>query len=278
MGANLFFYLTATVLGGLHALEPGHGKTVVAAYLMGTKGRKIDAVILGLVVTVTHTFSVILLGIAAKVASTRINLTEQSLHGYLGLVAGLLILVVGTWMLVSKIRGKEPFNFHSHNHDHSHHHHHHHDDPAHSHGNDHGHSHDDVHHHGNAHSSLHKQGSDHGHHAGNASTTEGKRIGLWQLLLLGVSGGLVPCPAAIAVLLAAVGAGRLGQGLTYILLFSLGLATVLIAVGLMVVGAGKVAARFLDAQKLARKVSIASAAIITLIGVVTIVASVQHLT
>ena len=95
--------------------------------------------------------------------------------------------------------------------------------------------------------------------------------------MLGVSGGLVPCPAAIAVLLAAVAAGRLGQGLTYILLFSLGLAIVLIAVGLMVVSAGKVAARFLDAKRFARKVAIASAAIITLIGVVTVFASVKHL-
>jgi nickel/cobalt exporter len=87
---------------------------------------------------------------------------------------------------------------------------------------------------------------------------------------------LVPCPAAIAVLLAAVAAGRLGQGLTYILLFSLGLATVLIAIGLTVVSAGKLAARFLDAKKFARKVAIASAAIITLIGVVTVLGSLRH--
>jgi nickel/cobalt exporter len=87
---------------------------------------------------------------------------------------------------------------------------------------------------------------------------------------------LVPCPAAIAVLLAAVAAGRLAQGLTYILLFSLGLAIVLIAIGLTVVGAGKVAARFLDAKRFARKVAIASAAIITVIGVVTVLGSLRH--
>jgi nickel/cobalt exporter len=103
-----------------------------------------------------------------------------------------------------------------------------------------------------------------------------KRVGLWQLFLLGVSGGLVPCPAAIAILLAAVAAGRLGEGLTYILLFSLGLATVLIAVGIAVVGAGKLASRFLDAKKFARKISIASAAIITVIGLATVVNSLRH--
>ena len=100
MQINIIYYLTATLLGGMHALEPGHGKTVVAAYLIGTKGKKIDAVILGLVVTLTHTFSVILLAIAAKVASTKMTLTDESLHGYIGLVAGLLILAVGIWMLV----------------------------------------------------------------------------------------------------------------------------------------------------------------------------------
>ena len=102
-------------------------------------------------------------------------------------------------------------------------------------------------------------------------------VSFWQLFLLGVSGGLVPCPAAIAILLAAVGSGRLGEGLTYILLFSLGLAAVLIAVGIAVVSAGKFASRFLDAKRFARKISIASAALITLIGIATLLNSIRHL-
>ena len=101
-------------------------------------------------------------------------------------------------------------------------------------------------------------------------------MGYWQLFLLGVSGGLVPCPAAIAILLAAVASGRLGEGLTYILLFSLGLASVLIAIGIAVVTAGKFASRFLDAKRFARKMSIGSAALITLIGLVTVVNSIRH--
>jgi nickel/cobalt exporter len=103
-----------------------------------------------------------------------------------------------------------------------------------------------------------------------------QRVGYWQLFLLGVSGGLVPCPAAIAILLAAVGSGRLGEGLTYILLFSLGLAAVLIAIGIAVVTAGKLASRFLDAKRFARKMSIGSAALITLIGLATLVNSIRH--
>ncbi len=307
MRVSLIYYLTATVLGGMHALEPGHGKTVVAAYLIGTKGRKIDAVVLGLVVTLTHTFSVILLAIAAKVASTRLTLTEESLHGYLGLVAGLLILAVGIWMLVGRIRGREPFHFHSRDHDHGHSHDH---NPVHGYDNPHSHTHDhDRSHHGHdsetdsaldTHSHEHGHGLPHNHNPGHshdhnhAHTHDAldthrherdlpgvdvhgeKRVGLWQLFLLGVSGGLVPCPAAIAILLAAVAAGRLGEGLTYILLFSLGLATVLIAVGIAVVGAGKLASRFLDAKKFARKISIVSAAIITVIGLATLLNSLRH--
>ena len=308
---NLYF--TAPLLGGFHALEPGHGKTVVAAYLIGSKGRKIDAVLLGLVVTLTHTFSVILLAIAAKLASMKITLTEESLHGYLGLVAGLLILAVGIWMLIARIRGKEPFHFHSHDHGHGHSHDHnhshdeahHHDheqhDPdthvlhTHSHehdlAHDHGHSHD--HNHAHNHNHEHDPAHDHGHvhthdhnHAHNHNhehdqkniDVQGKqRVSYWQLFLLGVSGGLVPCPAAIAILLAAVGSGHLGEGLTYILLFSLGLAAVLIAIGIAVVSAGKLAGRFLDAKRFARKISIASAALITLIGVATLLNSIKHL-
>ena len=157
MRVSLIYYLTATVLGGMHALEPGHGKTVVAAYLIGTKGRKIDAVVLGLVVTLTHTFSVILLAIAAKVASTRLTLTEESLHGYLGLVAGLLILAVGIWMLVGRIRGREPFHFHSRDHDHGHSHDH---NPVHGHDNPHSHTHDHDHSH-EGHDSGTNSGSPH---------------------------------------------------------------------------------------------------------------------
>lgn len=308
MRVSVIYYLTAILLGGFHALEPGHGKTVVAAYLIGTRGRKIDAVLLGLVVTLNHSFSVILLAIAAKLASTRLTLTEESLHGYLGLVAGLLILVVGIWMLVWRIRGKEPFHLHSHDHGHSHSHDHkhtHNHDPFHGHGHSHQHSHDEAHHHGHKHDHdpgshghlhLHSHEHDlphdhshghshdhnhphnpgHGHEFQTVGVQREQRVGYWQLFLLGVSGGLVPCPAAIAILLAAVGAGRLGEGLTYILLFSLGLATVLIAVGIAVVTAGKLASRFLDAKRFARKISIASAALITLIGLVTLVNSLRH--
>jgi nickel/cobalt exporter len=251
------------LLGAMHALEPGHGKTVVAAYLIGSKGRKIDAVILGGIVTFTHTFSIILLAIAVKLTSNRITLTEESLHGYLGTVAGLMIFSIGMWMLVQRIRGREPFHFHSHDASHAHTH-------PHQHSPDKNHDHHNHDHHNHDHDHQHAHDSDNHTHGG-------KRASYWQLCLLGISGGIVPCPAAIAILLASMAGGRLEEGLTYVLLFSLGLAAVLIAIGLIVVGAGKLTSRFLDAKKFARKISIVSAALITLIGGGTIIGSIRHL-
>ncbi|MFP7755192.1 sulfite exporter TauE/SafE family protein [Thermodesulfobacteriota bacterium B35] len=285
MQANIFYYLTAILLGGMHALEPGHGKTVVAAYLVGSRGRKMDAFLLGLVVTLTHTFSVILLAIAAKIASDRMTLSEDALHGYLGLVAGVLILVVGLLMLIQRIRGRDIFHFHSHGHGHDHNHgtdhghthgdhtheHHAHDAHDHSHHGHAGHHHD---HHDHEHAADHAHGDGH-HHSHAPVAAPGERVSYWRLFLLGLSGGLVPCPAAIAILLAAAAAGKLGEGLTYILLFSIGLAIVLIAIGITVVSAGKFAARFLDAKRFARKISIASAGLITLIGIATLVDSIR---
>src|SRR5512142_1657084 len=110
--------MASVVLGAVHALEPGHGKTVVAAYLVGSKGRTYEAVLLGLVVTFTHTFSIILLAVIAKYAAA--SYTDQQLHSYVGLVAAVLILGVGLSMLYGRWRALHGHGRHSHGHDHGH--------------------------------------------------------------------------------------------------------------------------------------------------------------
>ena len=162
---------------------------------------------------------------------------------------------------LQRIRGKDPFHHHGHSHPHHH---------NHNHDHDHEHVHHDLEDHSNTHS-HHDHDHAHGHVHGE------KKEGYWQLFLLGVSGGMVPCPAAIAILLASLGTGRLGEGLIYILLFSLGLASVLIAIGITVVSAGKFAGRFLDAKQFANKIAIVSAGLITLIGAATLISSIRHL-
>lgn len=261
-------YTAAFMLGAAHSLEPGHGKTVVAAYLVGSKGRPIDAVILGLVVTFTHSFSIILLGLLAKFSSR--YFTDQELHGYLGIVASLIILGIGIWMLATRWPGRGRGHHHFHlfggHHHHGHGHHHHHDDHGHDH--DHGHSHDHAH--GEEHHQAHGHG--HQHHLPDPD----RKLGPLGLILLGVSGGIVPCPAALAILLASASVGDIGKGLALVIVFSLGLAASLVAIGLVVVSGVKTAQRFVDTEKFAPRVAFASALIVTLIGIVTLYSSIAH--
>ncbi len=192
-------------LGGAHALEPGHGKTIVAAYLVGSRGTMRHAALLGAVVTFTHTISVFLLGLAMLVLSQ--SIVPGSVIRTLEAVSGLSIVAIGAVMFYQRLRqllhtmAHEHHRRHFQGHDHDHHDHDHHD---HEHG-PHGHSH----------------------------LPEGE-VTLGSLIALGVSGGLVPCPAALVIMLAAIAFGHVGAGLVLLVAFSLGLAGVLIAVGMMV--------------------------------------------
>ena len=122
------------VLGGLHALTPGHGKAIVAAYLVGSKGRVIDAVFLGLVVTFTHTFSVIALGVIMLVAQ---EFAPEDIVPWLSLFSGILIVGIGAWLLTKNMKQYYSGGAQSHGHSHDH------DRDDHSH--DHDHDHDDDH-------------------------------------------------------------------------------------------------------------------------------------
>lgn len=269
-GGNLAaFYAAAFILGAFHALEPGHGKTVVAAYLVGSKGRVYEAVLLGAVVTFTHTFSIIVLAAIAKYAAT--SFTDAELHTYLGLIAAVLILGVGLWMMFSRWKALRGGHSHGHRHHHPHGHGHH----SHGEGHSHGHSHAPVLEHDWEHKHIHSHGPfGHSHHH---HPEPGERITLWSLFALGISGGLVPCPAAFALLLAAVSAGALAKGLSLVLVFSLGLAATLVAIGIGVVKAAGFAGRFMDTEKVAPYAGMASAILVTLIGVLTLLNSVKHL-
>ena len=136
-GWGLWFMLTAALiaaaLGGLHALEPGHGKTIVAAYLVGSQGTAAHALLLGLIVTVTHTAGVYALGLITLYASKYI--VPDHLYPWLGIASGLTIAFLGLYMLRRRWAG----------HRHAHGHHHHHGPWGHSH--DHGHSHEHTHDH-----------------------------------------------------------------------------------------------------------------------------------
>lgn len=244
------------VLGGLHALTPGHGKAIVAAYLVGSKGRVIDAVFLGLVVTFTHTFSVIALGVVMLVAQ---EFAPEDIVPWLSLFSGILIVGIGAWLLAKNIRQYYTGGAGSHNHGHPHDHDHAHD---HNHGqnHDHGHAHDQDHDHGHTHS-----------HGGQAHThAPPERTGFWGLLSLGISGGIVPCVDALIGLLFAISLGKLVWGLIILSAFSLGLAAVLVAIGILMVMAKPFIERFTGEGVWLQRLPIFSAAVVILLGAILV--------
>ena len=277
------------VLGGLHALTPGHGKAVVAAYLVGSKGRVIDAIFLGLVVTFTHTFSVIVLGVIMLLAEE--HFVPDDIVPWLSLVSGVLIAGIGAWLLVRNVKGAAHGHTHSHGHGHHHHphdhsHSHEHDhshdsehthshDPedAHSHSHEHGHSHDpeDAHSHSHEHGHSHDPEDAHSHshshgHGHSHSHVPSERPGFWGLLSLGISGGIVPCVDALIGLLFAISLNKIALGLIILCAFSLGLAAVLVAIGILMVLAKPIIERFTGEGIWLRRLPIISAAVVILLG------------
>lgn len=242
---SLTFYLLALgialVLGALHALTPGHGKTVVAAYLVGARGTTRHAVVLGSIVTLTHTGSVLLLGVITLAASQYILST--SLLPALEVLSGLLIVGLGIYLLAQRVRDWRRSRAHQH---------------AHAHNLPHEH---DDHHHEDDHNHEHEHGDSHAHSHEVPDTLT------WRsLIALGVSGGLVPCPDAIAILLVAIAINRLLLGLALIISFSLGLAAVLIAIGLAMVHSRRLFERMDAFTRVAPAMPVVSAVIVLILG------------
>jgi ABC-type nickel/cobalt efflux system permease component RcnA len=224
-GAMAAGLLIALVFGALHALAPGHGKAMVAAYLVGSRGTAWHAAFLGLLVTVTHTAGVFALGVAALFASRYV--VPERFYPLLTVLSGLLISGVGIQLLYYRLRrllaGPRTA-------------------PA-----------------GQA--APAGRARHHHHHLPEGPVTAR------SLLALGVSGGIVPCPSALVVLLAAVALHRIGYGLLLITAFSFGLGSVLVAIGLLVVYARRWLERLPGSRALTRRLSLASAVVITCLGV-----------
>jgi len=227
----VLFLLAAFAWGAIHALSPGHGKTMVAAYLVGTRGTPRHALALGAITTVTHTIGVFALGGVTLVLAQYV-LPEQ-LYPWLSLASGLIVVTIGAVALRSRMRWRQaqrgPPAAIPEPREHAHHPHEHALAPSsanavpgdsHGHG-DHHHSHGPGHHH---------------HHAPDRIT--------WRALVgMGASAGVIPCPSALVVLLGAIAQHQVALGLVLILSFSLGLAATLTALGLAVVWAHRATTR-----------------------------------
>ena len=214
----------AFLWGAMHSLTPGHGKTLVGAYLMGERATPKHALILAMTTTITHTLGVFALGLVALFAAKYV-LPEQ-LYPWFSLASGVMVVAIGLNLFRNRMASSP-------NHPHVHH------PDTHDH-----HTHDHAH--------------DHHHHDHHPHID--KKVSISSLLALGISGGLLPCPAALVLLLGAIAVHKTALGLILVICFSLGLSAVLTGLGLLLVYAkswfkrvpssprfGKISPRFLKA-------------------------------
>jgi nickel/cobalt transporter (NicO) family protein len=255
----------AIVLGGIHAMAPGHGKTVLAAYIVGQHGSVRQAATIGATVTITHTAGVMALGLLLTSSAA---IAPERLYPWLGLLSGLLVVGIGVtlgrrairmrrWLQESPLVAAQPepekVLVAAGHHDHHDHDHHDHDSHDHDHGHHGHHDHHDDHDHGHDDHHDHGYGHGHGHHdvapVVAAAHSHGGRmhthapidpsLGWHNLITVGFAGGLVPSPSALVVLLGAIALGRTWFGLLLVVAYGIGMAATLTGVGLLLVRARK---------------------------------------
>lgn len=212
--------LLACVFGAAHALTPGHGKTMVAAYLIGERGTARHAIVLGLVTSITHTGAVLVL--AAALYWKYRDAAPATISAVLGFVGGLLIAGLGVWLLLRRLAGQT---------DH-----------------------------------VHFGNAGHTHHPDGTVTYHEPAAGWGRLVMLGISGGIVPCWDAVLLLMFAISAQLLWLALPLLLAFSAGLAGVLVAIGLAVVYAKGVAGARWSESRLWKALPLISASVLIVLG------------
>ncbi len=214
--------LMAAIFGAAHALTPGHGKTLVAAYLVGEQGTKFHAILLGIITTISHTGSVILIALTLWVFYP--DTAPDSVRVLLSFIGGLLIAGLGLWLLMQRLAGKA---------DH-----------------------------------VHLPGIGHSHsHGGEVQSRVHGKATMGRLLLLGITGGLIPCWDAVLLLGVAISMQKVWLAIPLLFAFSAGLAAVLVAIGLGVVYAGqKLGGRWAE-SRLAHFLPIFSSILVILIGI-----------
>jgi nickel/cobalt exporter len=281
----LFAILISFVWGAMHAMTPGHGKTIVGAYLVGSRGTMKHALYLGLTTTITHTLGVFAFGLITLFAAQYI--VPETLYPWMSLLSGLFVVGIGLNLFLDRmkssglkfpslkanvqkqtlspafehIHSSEDGQGHSHkfvlNSSHA-------GTQAPKHG---GHLH--IHEHGHPHVHRHHDHDHDGHHhaAGGHSHTPPEEITWRSLLALGISGGLLPCPSALVVLLGAIALNKIGFGLILVLAFSLGLAGALTAIGMLFIYAGKLFQRFPSSGKVVSFLPVLSALFVSVLGI-----------
>jgi ABC-type nickel/cobalt efflux system permease component RcnA len=251
-GNAWLFIPSAILLGALHGLEPGHSKTMMAAFIVAIRGSVSQAVLLGLSATLSHTAVVWVVAMGGLYFGR--NWDATTTEPWFQLISALLMIAVALWMLGRTWRHQQGWHKH-------------HNASAHQH--DHAHDHQGHHHHHavktpppvyqDAHELAHA--NDIRQRFANEQVTTG------QIILFGLTGGLLPCPASITVLLLCLQLKQLTLGATLVLCFSLGLALTLVAAGVLAATSARhVSRRWPGLDKIARKAPYASGLVIVLMG------------
>jgi nickel/cobalt transporter (NicO) family protein len=261
-GLLLIGMLTSIFLGGLHALTPGHGKTIVAAYLVGTRGTIRHALFLGSIVTLTHTGSVIILGVITLVVSQ--YFLPTLFFPLLEIISGLLILGLGSWLLFLRARQWNAFRnrktisslvpapFFPETDT------------------------EETEINSQTRISLNIPITEIGLPHQHPDIPDPSQVTWRSILTLGISGGLVPCPDAIAILLIAVAINRVLIGLSLITTFSLGMAVVLIIIGILMVQSQRLIVRFDTSQRITTLIPVASAMVVIILGAIITFTAIQR--
>lgn len=225
-------------LGALHSLEPGHGKGVITAYLVSTGAKVKDAVVIGIISALAHTLSIALLAISTS--TTLRVLLPENLTSWIQLLSGVVVIYIGLDMILQRLLPNKTM---------SHHHHHHH---------------------------LGHHDHEHCEHKSHKAPSFKEGSSIKNLFLMGFFTGLVPCPSALAILLAAVSAGRIPLGLGLVGAFSIGSAITMVAIGLLVVRASN-SVKKLERWNVINRLAIVSSLLILFLGAAVMLQSINHI-
>ena len=255
-GNAWFFIPGAIALGALHGLEPGHSKTMMAAFIVAIRGTLKQAVFLGLAATLSHTAVVWIIAMAGMWFGRGWN--AQTAEPWFQLLSGIIIIAIALWMLWRTWRESHGAHHHHHHHSHDH-------DHGHAHGHDHP-SH--AHHHHDHLVDVDEQDAHQRAHAEEINRRfTGQKVTTGQIVMFGLTGGLIPCPASITILLICLQLKHVALGATLVLSFSVGLALTLVASGaIAAIGLKHVSTRWRGFGELSRRAPWFSGALIILVG------------
>lgn len=260
------FVPTAILLGALHGLEPGHSKTMMAAFIIAVRGTVRQAVLLGLSATLSHTAVVWIIALGGMWLFGSLN--AESTEPYFQLASGVLIVVIAAWMLRRTRREQSAAEHYHHDHDHGHH------DDSH----DHSHEHHDHHHHDHSKENVEERGLEvatggyiDAHEMAHAEDIRRRfansNVTTGQIVLFGLTGGLIPCPGAITVLLLCLQLQRFVLGAVLVLCFSIGLAITMVTSGVIAaVSVRQVSKRWSGFSEVVRRAPYVSGGVILVVG------------